>query len=69
MEGLPENKDEDAKKTITTKPDAATVDIEFDGLATRVARAPIDFDNFMAACRRPAEHLLFIAYPAIYLRP
>ena len=64
MEGLPEDKDE-GKEDKKEKPDAAKVDIEFDDLATRVARAPIDFDNF-GGLSAADEHLLFVANPAFF---
>lgn len=63
LEGLPEEKGEGEGKD--DKPDAVNVDIEFDGLATRVARAPIDFDNF-GDLSATDEHLLFVAYPAFF---
>jgi len=63
QEGLPEkDRDEDEKK-----PDAGApkVDIEFDGLASRVARAPIDFDN-LGGLSVTGEHLLFVGSPAFF---
>ncbi len=62
-EGVAEDKDEDKDKK--DKPDVAKVDIEFDGLAARVARAPIDFDNFLNLSAT-GEHLLFVASPAFF---
>ena len=59
LEGMPEDKDEDEES------DEVKVSIEFDGLATRVARAPIDFDNF-DGLSASGEHLLFVAYPAFF---
>ena len=63
LEGLPE--DEDKDKSKEDKPDAVKVSIEFDGLAARVARAPIDFDNF-GGLSASDEHLLFVANPAFF---
>jgi len=63
MEGMPEDKGEDNDKE--DKPEAVKVDIEFDGLAARVARAPIDFDNFYGLSAT-GEHLLFVASPAFF---
>ena len=63
LEGMPEDKDEDESKE--DKADAVKVSIEFDSLATRVARAPIDFDNF-GGLSASAEHLLFVANPAFF---
>ena len=62
-EGIPENKDDDKDKD--DKPDAVKVGIEFDGLAARVARAPVDFDN-LGGLSATSEHLLFAAYPAFF---
>jgi tricorn protease len=62
-EGMPEDKDEDESKE--DKPDAVKVSIEFDGLATRVARAPIDFDNFEGLTASD-EHLLFVVDPSFF---
>ena len=62
-EGMPEDKDDDKDKG--DNPDAVKVNIEFNGLATRVARAPIDFDNF-AGLSATGEHLLFAATPAFF---
>ncbi|MCG8371033.1 MAG: peptidase S41, partial [Proteobacteria bacterium] len=63
LEGLPEDGDEDENKD--EKADAVNVDIEFDGLAGRVARAPIDFDNF-GDLSATGKHLLFVASPAFF---
>ena len=63
LEGMPEDKSEDESKK--DKPDVVKVNIEFDGLAARVARAPIDFDNF-GGLSATGEHLLFVAYPAFF---
>ncbi len=63
QEGLPEKENDDSEK----KPDADTakVEIEFDGLASRVARAPIDFDN-LGGLSVTAEHLVFVGAPAFF---
>ncbi len=63
LEGLPEDKDKD--KGDKDKPDAVKVNIEFDGLGGRVARAPIDFDNF-GDLSATGKHLLFVASPAFF---
>ncbi|MGB5447412.1 MAG: S41 family peptidase [Woeseiaceae bacterium] len=63
LEGIPKDKNED--KDNDDKPDAVKVNIEFDGLATRVARAPIDFDNF-GSLSASGEHLLFAANTAFF---
>ena len=63
LEGIAEGKDDgesDADESATVK-----VDIEFDGLAARVARAPIEFDNF-GNLSATGEHLLFVASPAFF---
>jgi len=65
LEGMPEDEDEDEDESEEDKPDAVEVSIEFDGLAGRVARAPIDFDN-IGGLSASAEHLLFVAYPAFF---
>ena len=60
-EGLPE-KDKDDEKNKKDKKDgddAVTVRISFDGLADRVARAPVEFDNYSSLSARK-DHLLMI---------
>ena len=63
-EGLAEKEDkgENGDKEDSGPP---TVDIVFDGLASRVARAPIEFDN-LGSLAATAEHLLFVGSPAFY---
>ena len=63
LEGLPEkdNDDNDKKKDAG----APEVEIDFDGLATRIARAPIEFDN-LGSLSATAEHLLFVGTPAFF---
>ena len=63
QEGLPEKDSDEGDK----KPDAGApkVDIEFDGLASRVARAPIDFDN-LGGLSVTGEHLVFVGGPAFF---
>jgi tricorn protease len=64
LEGMPEDDEEDKedKKKDSAPPN---VEIEFDGLADRVARAPIDFDN-LGSLSATREHLLFVAAPAFF---
>jgi tricorn protease len=59
--------DEDEKDKNGDEDDSgpAKVEIEFDGLAERVARAPIDFDN-LDGLAATEEHLLFVGFPAFY---
>jgi len=63
QEGLPEKESDEGDK----KPDAGApkVEIEFDGLASRVARAPIDFDN-LGGLSVTGEHLVFVGGPAFF---
>jgi tricorn protease len=58
-------KDEDKDKKDKDGDDAVTVHIEFDGLADRVARAPIDFDNY-ASLSAHKDHLLMIRSGAFF---
>ena len=64
LEGLPKDKKSD-KKDKDSKADEVEVEIEFNGLASRVARAPIEFNNIggLAATKK---HVLFVAFPAFY---
>jgi tricorn protease len=64
LEGMP---DKDEGNDNGDKQDAGQVevDIDFDGLASRVARAPIDFDN-LGGLSATEEHLLFIGAPAFF---
>jgi tricorn protease len=64
LEGMPEDdgNDEDGDKDDAAP---AKVEIEFDGLAERVARAPIDFDN-LGGLAATEEHLLFVGLPAFF---
>ena len=64
QEGLPEKSEGDDNGE---KEDAepAKVEIDFDGLADRVARAPIDFDN-LGGLAATEEHLVFIGAPAFF---
>ncbi|MEM7283550.1 MAG: S41 family peptidase [Pseudomonadota bacterium] len=64
LEGLPKDKKND-KKDNDSKSDEVEVKIEFNGLASRVARAPIEFNNIggLAATKK---HVLFVAFPAFY---
>jgi tricorn protease len=64
LEGVPEN-DKDEENGEKDDAGAAKVDIEFEGLATRVARAPIDFDN-LGGLSVTEEHLLFVGAPAFF---
>jgi tricorn protease len=63
-EGLPEDDsdDENGKKEDVSP---AQVAIDFDGLASRVARAPIEFDN-LGGLSVTGEHLLFVGTPAFF---
>jgi len=59
-EGLTEkDKDDDDEKDKKDSEDAVTVRISFDGLADRVARAPVEFDNYSSLSARNG-HLLMI---------
>jgi tricorn protease len=64
VEGLPD-KDKDKDKDKKKDAGVPKVDIDFDGLATRVSRAPIDFDN-LGGLSATEEHLLFVGAPAFY---
>ena len=63
LEGVPE--DEGGDDSREDKAEAAKVTIEFDGLAARVARAPIDFDNF-GDLSATGDHLVFLANPPFF---
>jgi tricorn protease len=67
LEGLADDddEDEDDDESKDDKPDAVEVEIEFDGLASRVARAPIEFDNF-GDLSATDEYLLFVANPGFF---
>ncbi|MDH4005660.1 MAG: S41 family peptidase [Gammaproteobacteria bacterium] len=64
LEGIPERDtgDKNGKKEDAGPPE---VEIDFDGLSTRVARAPIEFDN-LGSLSATDEHLLFIGAPAFF---
>ena len=64
LEGLPE-KDNGADNGKKEDGGVPKVEIDFDGLATRVARAPIDFDN-LGGLSATDEHLLFVGAPAFF---
>ena len=64
LEGLPKDKKKD-KKDKDDKADEVEVTIEFAGLASRVARAPIDFDNYYGLLATK-KHLLFGAFSSFY---
>jgi tricorn protease len=63
-EGLPE-KDKDDEKDKKDGEDAVTVRIDFDGLADRVARAPVEFDNYSSLSAHK-DHLLIIRSGAFF---
>ena len=64
FEGVPE-KDDAGEDGNGKEAGAPKVDIDFDGLATRIARAPIDFDN-LGGLSVTEEHLLFVGTPAFF---
>ncbi len=63
LEGLPDDEGDENGKTKESG--AVDVAIEFDGLESRVARAPVDFDN-LGGLSVTAEHLLFVGAPAFF---
>ena len=64
LEGVPE-KDKDDEDGNGKDAGAPKVEIDFDGLAARVARAPIDFGN-LGGLSATKEHLLFVGAPAFF---
>jgi tricorn protease len=63
-EGVTE-KDEEDEKNGKDDDEAVKVQIDFDGLAARVARAPVDFDNYWGLSAHK-DHLLMIRDGAFF---